>query len=388
MFSKLFRRTPLALRQVVKDKTRLMVAIAGIAFADILMFVQMGFENALYDAAIKPHLSLQADLVMINPQFQTLFSVKDFSRDQLYQTLGNNAVKSVSPVYISTGQWRNPQTRQERAILVWGIDPTVSAFKFPEVEQNRDSLKQLNQVLFDRASRPEYGAIPDWLKQKGSVETEINDKEIAVKGLFTLGSSFAADGNIITSDSTFLQIFPQRQSDRIDVGLIKLKPKVDPKQVQLQLEAMLLHDVKILTPKEFAEIEKQYWANGTGIGFIFGLGVIVGFIVGIIIVYQILYSDVSQHLPEYATLKAMGYSDRYLLWVLLQEALLLALLGYFPGLLLAFGLYQIAYAATLLPIIMKLETVISVLILTIVMCSVSGAIAMKKLRSADPADVF
>ncbi len=388
MFSKLFRRTPLALRQVVKDKTRLVVAIAGIAFADILMFVQMGFENALYDAAIKSHLSLQADLVMINPQFQTLFSVKDFSRDQLYQTLGNQAVKSVSPVYISTGQWRNPETRQERAILVWGIDPTVSAFKFPEVEQNRDSLKQLNQVLFDRASRPEYGVIPDWLKQKGSVETEINDKEIAVKGLFTLGSSFAADGNIITSDSTFLQIFPQRQSDRIDVGLIKLKPKVDPKQVQLQLEAMLLHDVKILTPKEFAEIEKQYWANGTGIGFIFGLGVIVGFIVGIIIVYQILYSDVSQHLPEYATLKAMGYSDRYLLWVLLQEALLLALLGYFPGLLLSFGLYQIAYAATLLPIIMKLETAISVLILTIVMCSVSGAIAMKKLRLADPADVF
>ena len=388
MFSKLFRRTPLALRQVVKDKTRLMVAIAGIAFADILMFVQMGFENALYDAAIKSHLSLQADLVMINPQFQTLFSVKDFSRDRLYQTLGNQAVKSVSPVYISTGQWRNPETRQERAVLVWGIDPTVSAFKFLEVEQNRDSLKQLNQVLFDRASRPEYGAIPDWLKQKGSVETEINDKEIAVKGLFTLGSSFAADGNIITSDSTFLQIFPQRQSDRIDVGLIKLKPKVDPKQVQLQLEAMLLHDVKILTPKEFAEIEKQYWANGTGIGFIFGLGVIVGFIVGIIIVYQILYSDVSQHLPEYATLKAMGYSDRYLLWVLLQEALLLSLLGYFPGLLLSFGLYQIAYAATLLPIIMKSETAISVLILTIVMCSVSGAIAMKKLRSVDPADVF
>ena len=388
MFSKLFRRTPLALRQVMKDKTRLMVAIAGIAFADILMFVQIGFENSLYDAAIKPHLNLQADLVMINPQFQTLFSVKDFSRNRLYQTLGHQAVKSVSPVYISTGQWRNPATRQERAILVWGIDPATTAFKFPEVEQNQDSLKQLNQVLFDRASRPEYGAIPDWLERKGSVETEINGKAIAVKGLFTNGSSFAADGNIITSDSTFLQIFSQRQSDRIEVGLINLKSVVDPKQVRSQLAAMLPNDVKVLTPEEFAEIEKQYWANSTGIGFIFGLGVIVGLIVGIIIVYQILYSDVSQHLPEYATLKAMGYSDRFLLWVLLQQALLLALLGYFPGLLLAFGLYQIAYAATLLPIVMKLETAVSVLILTIVMCSVSAAIAMKKLRSADPADIF
>ena len=324
---------------------------------------------------------------MINPQFQTLISAPNFSRDRLYQTLGHQAVKSVSPVYISTGRWRNPKTRQEREILVWGINPTVSAFKFPEVNQNRDSLKELNQVLFDRASRPEYGAIADWLKQKGGVETEINDKAISVKELFTLGSSFAADGNVITGDSTFLQIFPQRQSDRIDVGLINLKPGVNL-EVRSQLAAMLPHDVEILTPRECAEIEKQYWANGSGIGFIFGLGVIVGFIVGIIIVYQILYSDVSQHLPEYATLKAMGYSDRYLLWVLLQEALLLALLGYFPGLLLSFGLYQIAYAATLLPIVMKLKTAISVLILTIVMCSVSGAIAMKKLRSADPADVF
>ena len=386
MLPKLFRRTPIALRQVMKEKTRLVVAIAGIAFADILMFVQIGFENALYDAAIKPHLNLQADLVLINPQFQTLFSVKDFSRDRLYQTLGHQAVKSVSPVYISTGQWRNPQTRQDRAILVWGIDPVTTMFKFPGVEENQNNLKQLDRVLFDRASRPEYGAIADWMQQ-GGVETEIDGKAITVKGLFTLGSSFAADGNIITSDSTFLRIFPQRHSDRIEVGLIDLKPGVDP-EVRSQLAEMLPNDVKVLTPEEFAEIEKQYWAEGTGIGFIFGLGVIVGFIVGIVIVYQILYSDVSQHLPQYATLKAMGYSDRYLLAMLLQEALLLALLGYFPGLLLSFGLYQIAYAATLLPIAMKLETAISVLILTIVMCSVSGAIAMKKLRSADPADVF
>lgn len=206
--------------------------------------------------------------------------------------------------------------------------------------------------------------------------------------MFTNGSSFAADGNVITSDSTFLQIFPQRQSDRIEVGLIDLKPGVDPVQVQSQIAAMLPKDVKVLTPEEFAKNEKQYWANGSGIGFVFGLGVIVGFIVGIVIVYQILYSDVSQHLPQYATLKAMGYSDRYLLGILLQEALLLALLGYLPGLLLSWGLYQLAYSATLLPIAMKLERAISVLILTIVMCSVSGVFAMKRLRSADPADVF
>ncbi|HEY9736672.1 MAG TPA: FtsX-like permease family protein, partial [Trichocoleus sp.] len=109
---------------------------------------------------------------------------------------------------------------------------------------------------------------------------------------------------------------------------------------------------------------------------------------GVVIVYQILYSDVTDHLPEFATLKAMGYSDRYLLTVLLQESLILALIGFVPSLLLATGLYQLVYAATLLPIGMKLDRAITVLVLTVVMCAGSGAIAMRKLYSADPADIF
>ena len=189
--------------------------------------------------------------------------------------------------------------------------------------------------------------------------------------------------------SPVIQLFCNcpRQASEVDIGLISLKPGADVEQVREQLAAGLPNDVKVLTLEGFAEIEKNYWAS-TGIGFIFGLGVVVGFIVGIVIVYQILYSDVSDHLPEYATLKAIGYSDRYLLGVLTQEALLLAILGYIPGFILSFGLYQVAYAATLLPIAMTLERAGSVLVLTIIMCSVSGAIAMRKLRSADPADVF
>lgn len=384
----MFNKIPLAWLQVTREKTRLAVAIAGIAFADLLIFIQMGFEGALYDSAVKPHRSLQADLVLINPQFQTLFSVKSFSRERLYQALSYEGVNSVSPLYIATGQWQNPETRVSRAILVWGVAPANPVFKFPEVTQNLDQLKLLNQVLFDQAGRPEYGTIADRFKQTGRVETELNNKIISVNGLFTNGSSFAADGNVITSDSTFLQLFPERKPEQIEVGLIDLKPGADVEKVRSQLAAGLPKDVKVLTPEGFAEVEKNYWASGTGIGFIFGLGVGVGFIVGIVIVYQILYADVSDHLPEYATLKAMGYTNLYLLGVLTQEALLLAALGYIPGFILSYGLYQVTYAATLLPVAMTAERAITVLVLTIIMCSVSGAIAMRKLRSADPADVF
>jgi len=383
----MFRKTPLAWFQLMKEKTRLAVALAGIAFADMLMFVQLGLVDALFDSATQPHQNLQADLVLINPQFQTLFYVKSFPRERLQQTLAYEGVETVRPLYVDTAQWRNPETRLSRGILVWGIDPANPPFDFPEVNQNLDQLKLLDRVLFDRASRPEYGTIPDLLQHQGIIEAQVNNQTVQTIGLFQLGASFGADGNIITSDSTFLKLFPDRQSHQINVGLISLKPGVDPQKLQAHLVAELPNDVKVLTPEEFAQSEIDYWGS-QGIGFIFGLGAMVGFIVGIVIVYQILYADVSDHLPEYATLKAMGYSDRYLLGMLLQEALLLAVLGYIPGFLLSLGLYQITYTATLLPIAMKVDRAVSVLLLTIVMCSVSGAIAMQKLRSADPADVF
>lgn len=384
----MFRKTPLAWRQLMKEKTRLLVAIAGIAFADMLILMQLGLQDALYDGVTQTQRLLQADLVLTNPQFQTLFSVQSFPRERLYQALSADGVASVSSIYIASGEWKNSDTRQNRAILIWGVDPEAPSFAVPEIQQNLPQLKQLNQVLFDRASRPEYGLIADSVQKHLTIDAEVNQQVIRVVGLFSIGATFAADGNVITSDSTFLKLFPQRQPDKIEVGLIQLQPGTKPELVKAQLMTMLGNDVKILTPEEFAQVEKHYWESQGAIGFIFGLGVTVGFIIGIVIVYQILYTDVTNHLPEYATLKAMGYGDRYLFVVLLQESLFLAILGYIPGFLLSMGLYQLAYAATLMPIGMKLERAVFVLVMTFVMCSVSGAIAMQKLRSADPADVF
>lgn len=385
---KFFKKTPLAWFQVTRERTRLLIAISGIAFADMLIFIQMGFQGALLDASVQPHRNLEADLVLINPKMQSLISVKAFPRERLYQTLAHPDVDSVNGVYISTGQWKNPETKLERAILIWGIDPVKRSFKSPDVNQNLDKIQPINRVLFDQAGRPEYGFTAAEFEQSGIFITELNGKQIQVDGVFTNGASFAADGNVIASDSTFLQLFPNHSPRQIEVGLIHLKPGVDVELVRTQLAAFLPEDVLIGTTEDFAQIEREYWTNGTGIGFIFGLGVGVGFIVGIVIVYQILYSDVSEHLPEYATLKAMGYTDNYLLGVLVQEALLLAILGYLPSVALALGLYQLAFASTMLPLSMTARRAVTVLILTILMCAVSGAIAMRKLRSADPADIF
>ncbi len=383
------KKTPLSWLLLARQKSRLVVAIAGIAFADILMFMQLGFQSGLYDAAIKPHRSLDADLVLINPKFQTLISVKSFRRERLHQTLSVPGIDRVSALYIGTGQWRNSETRTSRAILVWGVEPGKPSFKLPDVEGQLNQISLLKTVLFDQAGRPEYGPVASWLEQAGkSVEVEMSDRLLNLSGVFTLGASFAADGNAIVSDSTFLHLFPERDASNIDVGLIQLKPGTDPLKIQAILAAELPKDVRVLTVEEFANVEKQYWAEGTGIGFIFGLGAVMGFIVGIVIVYQILYSDVSDHLSEFATMKAMGYSNLFLVRVLIGEALILAVIGFLPSLVLAMGLYQLTYSATLLPIFMKLDRAVTVFVLTMVMCSASGAIAMQKLYEADPADIF
>lgn len=381
------RKTPLAWLQLMKEKSRLIVAIAGIGFADMLMFMQLGFQDSLYDSATVPHRLLQADLVLIDPQFKSLAAFTPFSREQLYQTKAHDRVQSVSSIRIGMGQWKNPETLLTRNILIWGIEPDAPSFKLAGLQENLAQLKLLNNVVFDRVGRPEYGAIANTFQKQGLVTTELNQQLIQVSGLVTMGASFTADGNVFMSDSTFLKLYKERLANKIDIGLIQLKPNSDVKAIQAQLSASL-PDVKVLTPEEFAGIERHYWESQGTIGFIFGIGVVVGFIVGTVIVYQILYTDVANHLPEYATLKAMGYSDRFLLNILLQEALILAVLGFIPGFAVAVGLYQITYAATLLPVAMNINRAITVFILTVLMCSISGAIAMRKLQAADPADIF
>ena len=380
--------TPLAWLQLTREKIRLVIALSGIAFAVILMFMQLGFQASLYDSTTRLHESLQADLVLISARSKSLGYMNTFSWRRLYQVLSFDGVASISPVYVGFRDWRNPYNGNFRAIYVYGFQLGDSVFKFPEVAQNIDKLKLNENILFDRASRLEYGPVAKEFEQGKAIVTEVGGKRTNVVGLFTLGPSFGADGNIIISDLNFIRLFPDRKLGEIEIGLIKLKPHADAQNIQKQIRASLPKDVRVLTHQGFVDFEKRYWQTSTSIGFIFTLGVGMGFIVGTVIVYQILYSDVIDHLSEYATLKAMGYSDRYLEFVVFQEALILSTLGYIPGFALSLGLYDLTKNATLLPIAMKFDRALIVLILTIVMCSISGFIAVRRLRKADPADLF
>jgi len=381
-------KIPLAWLQLKREKTRLAVALAGIAFADILMFMQLGFRDSLYYSNVRFHTSLQGDIVLINNQSNALLSMKTFSQRRLYKALDLPGVQTVHPIYVDYTAWKNPLTGRPRNLLVIGMNPEINIFNLAGVQENLDKLKLPDVVLYDRSSRQEYGPIAAEFEQGKSVIAEVNRRKIKVGGLFTLGASFGADGNLITSDVNFLRIFPQHQRGLINIGLVRLKPGADATVVAQSLRNYLSKDIKVLTKQEFIDYERNYWASSTAIGFIFTLGTIMGFIVGTVIVYQILYTEVADHLAEYATLKAIGYTHNYLLFVILQEALILAFLGYIPGFAVTMFLYDRARIATLLPVFMSSERAIMVLILTLIMCFASGTIAVRKLQSADPADIF
>ncbi|MDZ8095360.1 MAG: ABC transporter permease DevC [Nostoc sp. DedQUE05] len=389
IFDKLFRKTPLAWRQMSRQKTRLFVAIAGIAFADFLMFFQLGVRDALFDSQVTPYTTLKGDLFLVNKLSDNLQSIKSFSRNKLYKIAGVNGVKSLATLYVSQASWRNPENRASRKLFVYGIDPNQPAFDLPEVNQQLNKLKLLNRALFDRAGLvPQLGDVPSLLKKQNPLIVQTNDYQIQIVGLFKLGSSFSADGNLIVSDSTFLRLFPQRQANDIDLGIIDVESNASIEQIQADLRAKLPDDLLVLNIAEFTARESAYWSTGSSIGPTFNLGVAIGFLVGAVIVYQILYTDVSDHLPEYATLKAMGYSDIYLIKVIAQEAFILAVLGFIPGFLLSSGFYIFFQSVTFLPTAMKLARAVTVLILTFVMCIGAGTLAIQKLRAADPADIF
>jgi len=379
-------RIPLAWYNLRHDRPRLLVAVAGVTFAVLLMFMNLGFLGALVSTTTNFYDQFNGDLFLISPQSLEISSTKAFPRQRLYQAAGIEGVQQAMPLYAEYALWKNPETSLSRALFVYAFNPSDPVFLMPELDtlEKRQTLQQPNSAFIDRRSRPEFGP------QTVGLETEADRRRITIVGQYDLGGGFAADGTLIMSDQNFRRYFAPQPLDQISLGLVLLEPGANPQRVKAALQEQLPADVEVYTKPEIIRKESQFWIQTTSIGFIFGLGVLVSFVVGTVIVYQILYTDIRDHLREYATLKAIGYSGGYLFKTVIQEAILLALMGYVPGLILALGLYELAYNATAgtLPMRMTLFRVIFVFTLTMLMCGLSGLISVRKAVTADPAEVF
>lgn len=374
--------------QLRSDPRRFAAAVAGIAFAAVMVTFQLGLYQALTEGSVIVHRSLRGDLMMISRQYEFIAINEGFPERRLQQVRALPEVASVASLNVATGKWRNPVDGRFQTIVVFGIRPGEAPFALPDLEASASKLLREGTAFFDRTSRPAYGNITTLFENGGAFETELNRQHIRIEGLFTLGTTLAVDANVVTGEKTFRTLFPQIPAEFTHVGLIRLQPGADPQAVRDRLQAFLPPDVRVVLPQEFAEIEMRYWTGKTPIGFVVNAGLIVGLIVGAVIVYQILYTDVTEHLPEYATLKAMGYDDGFFGRLVASQALILTVTGYVPGVIASFGVFRVMTAMSSLNPKATPGTLAIVFILIAGMCAAAGAFATRKLRQARPAEIF
>ena len=212
-------RTPLGWLQLKKNKGRLLVAVAGIGFADLLMFAQLGIQAALFDSNTLLNRGLDADIVIRSAQYRDLNLANTLPRRRLYQIQDVPGVQSAEALYVSRVVWKNPQTRRKTELTLVGQSLNRPAFQFADVNRQLDKLKQPDTFIFDRLTRGEYSQVIEQAQQGQPVKTEVDRRTIQVAGLFDLGASFATDGTLITSQENFLRFFPRAQRGAGDVGL-------------------------------------------------------------------------------------------------------------------------------------------------------------------------
>ncbi|SIN77447.1 putative ABC transport system permease protein [Singulisphaera sp. GP187] len=397
----LTRMAALAWLNLVHDKRRLAVSMAGVSFAVVLMTMELGFRFALLDSMVEIVRLLDTDLVIASKSKSTLVTSAPFNRRVLQDALMFREVEEACPLYIETrfSALRNPNLGRSgadrlarkvtaRRIRVLAYDPRDHLFFLPEVDARTAELEEPSTALYDEKSNQAIGPFT------AGHEASLAHRPLRIVGTFRLGTDLVNDGNLIMSDQNFLRYFPDRRFREpelrsVELGLVRLAPGADAGQVRRWLEEELgPRGVNVFTKDQFLAREREFWDVRTPIGTIFSVGALLGLVVGAVICYQILSSDIADHLAEYATLKAMGYANHLLVEVVMVEALILSVVGFVPGLLISCGLYRGLAWYTGLLMNLTPGRALLVLGLAVVMCLGSGLFAMRKLLSADPAGLF
>jgi putative ABC transport system permease protein len=376
----------------------MVISVAGVAFAVILIFMQLGFLGSVTKTASMLFDRLDFDLFFTSSEYIDLSRPSHFPRERLARARKITEVTAARPVSLGTGMWRAPASAHGEEgprwnILVLGLPPDQVAHTFrdplmvfrepTELEACQINLTRPNVVLIDRLSRPEYGSAENL---RPGVVAEINDREVVLAGNFAIGTGFSYNALLICSEES-LALIDHRPDNDVAFGLIKVTPGADLHQVQARIKDAV-PDVSVYTREEITSRETDYWLKSTAIGLFFSAGVIVALIVGTIFVYQMMAADIRNHISEYATVKAIGYRGSFLATVVLWQAVFLALVGFVPGLVASLAFYGLTRSSAHIPIGMTAARVGGVLLLTLGMCLVSGLLAMRKVHSADPADLF
>jgi putative ABC transport system permease protein len=388
LLARLLGRLPIGWLQLTHSRTRLAAALAGVAFANVLVFVQLGMMGALNGTVGMTYAPIRGDILVSSVDANTLTDGSPLSRRVLFQALSDPGVAAAAPFYLAKVDW-TPADGSTASLNAYALPVEAARFAGPGVAAALPSLALPDSALIDRLTRGADPAALDALTPDAPLRFEANGRTVTATGTFALGGGFSADGAIVVSDQTFLRLFPSRIAGTPTHVLIDVAPGTDPAEVAARLSDRLAAEaVQVRTMEEAQAADLAYQTTQRPTGVIFGFGVAMGVLVGLVIVYQVLSTDVADHLREYATFKAMGYPHRFFLGIVFEEAAILGAIGFVPGLLLSLGIYAAMAQATGLPVAMTPSRAAMVFVGTVLACAASGALATRRLRAADPADLF
>lgn len=394
-------QTPLARKNLLDRPSRTAVSAVGVGFAIVLMFMQLGFLGAVGDTATKVYDRTDCDLVIRSPEYLQVFDPRSVPAAIVPMIASIAEVADVRTLDLGLTSWRNPDTGELRGVAIMGIDPERPSLLIKNLESLTPLLRRPEHVLIDQDSRADYG--PKNGSEFGpadvGVETEVTRRKITIAGTFEMGTGLAANGAILLSHTGFNRIAPDRMllpnsDERVSMLLIRLREGVTSSEGSTAIKERLARldgrssGFKVLTIEEAMADERWHWYVRTPVGIIFGIGVAIAVIVGGVICYMVLAADVIARLPEYATLKAIGYSNGYLVKVLLGQAAWLAGLAFVPAVLASLLLYAVTSVYSGVDIRMTSTRILLVGTLSLLMCGTAGWIALRKMTKAEPANLF
>ncbi|WP_444464581.1 FtsX-like permease family protein [Rhodobacter capsulatus] len=383
----LFGRLPVGWLQLTHNRTRFFSALAGVAFANVLVFVQLGIMNSMSQATVRPYAYFSADILISAPDANTLTDGANVARQWLWQALADPEVAEGMGLFVANVPWDRGMT--DISLTTFGVDPFQPQFLAETLAPTAGFLQLRDGAVLDRLARGFKRADAAAITPASPLSFETENRTLTAWTTFAGGGGFGSDGYMLVSDQTFLRLFPARRAAAPDHILLRVTPGADVAAVVDRLRAQLSDPgLRIRAYADARAEDLRYQQTRRPTGVVFGFGVLIGVLVGLVIVYQVLSSDVADHLREYATFKAMGYRPRFFLGVVFEEALVLGVLGFLPGMILGGSILALMGKVTTLPLRMTPDMAVMVFLGTVVFSALSGAIATRRLAAADPADLF
>lgn len=375
-------RVPVTWLNLVHGRKRTLAALTGITMAIVLIFMQIGFYRAAYRAAVIVLDQFSFKLALISKEYVYFRQPGSMPRARLEQAYAVDGVKNVMPLSISVaaGAVRGLDAKREVAVLA--VDPDRNTWIMPRHGIMNRELKELDTVILDTVVGPGY----DLLKKGRTLE--LDGHRVTIADTYRHGPGFAGSALLITSDLTYARIFRLPDRNTVMLGLIDLAPGTDPVTARDRLNAILPDDVRAVTRDQLAAIDQHWTIDIKPVGIVFSSGLILAFIIGAVILYQVLATEVTNRLREFATLKAIGYDDVDLNVMVCKQAMYYAVLGFVPATLLSTLIYHVVRISTGLPTEMTAGKLIAVFVMASFMCVIAATGAIRKVSRADPADLF